>query len=201
MLVDVSLPDPSKPLLTMPANTDITSAFLGLNNPVAILSLQRIINRDTVRPLSAIIPGVTLNQLWQILRFVETTLQVITWLIVFATLLGLVTMLLASMRERQMEFAVFRSLGARPWQIFWLIQLEALTLAILTILASMMLLSAIINLGGSSLSLALGVSVSTTLLNNTLLMNIGWVLFSVILSTSIPAWKAYKNNLQSSLQN
>lgn len=200
MLVDVSLPDPNKPLLTMPANTDITSAFLGLNNPAAILSLQRTINRDTVRPLSAIIPGVTLNQLWQILRFVETTLQVITWLIVFATLLGLVTMLLASMRERQLEFAVFRSLGARPWQIFWLIQLEALTLAIFAILASMMLLSAIINLGGSSLALALGVSVSTTLLNNTLLMNIGWVLFSVILSTSIPAWKAYKNNLQSSLQ-
>ena len=200
MLVDVSLPDPNKPLLTMPANTDITSAFLGLNNPAAILSLQRTINRDTVRPLSAIIPGVTLNQLWQILRFVETTLQVITWLIVFATLLGLVTMLLASMRERQLEFAVFRSLGARPWQIFWLIQLEALTLAIFAILASMMLLSAIINLGGSSLALALGVSVSTTLLNNTLLMNIGWVLFSVILSTSIPAWKAYKNNLQSTLQ-
>lgn len=200
VLVDVSLPDPSKPLLTMPENTDITSAFLGINNPVAILSLQRIINRDTVRPLSAIIPGVTLNQLWQILRFVETTLQVITWLIVFATLLGLVTMLLASMRERQAEFAVFRALGARPGQIFWLIQLEALTLAILAILASIMLLSAIINLGGSSLSLALGVSVSRTLLNNTLLMNIGWVLFSVILSTSIPAWKAYKNNLQSGLQ-
>ena len=198
--VDVSLPDPDKPLLPLSPGTDITSAFLGLSNPVAVLSLQRKINRDNNRPLSAIIPGVTLNQLWQILRFVETTLQVITWLIVFATLLGLMTMLLASMRERKAEFAVFRALGARPGQIFWLIQIEAITLTIIAILTSVILLSSVLIIAANSLSLALGVSISTTLISDTILYNIGWVLLSVILSTSIPAWNAYKNNLQSNLQ-
>ena len=194
------LPDPDKPLLPLSPGTDITSAFLGLTNPVAVLSLQRIINRDNNRPLSAIIPGVTLNQLWQILRFVETTLQVITWLIVFATLLGLMTMLLASMREQKAEFAVFRALGARPGQIFWLIQIEAITLTIIAILTSVILLNSVLIIAANSLSLALGVSISTTLISDTILYNIGWVLLSVILSTSIPAWNAYKNNLQSNLQ-
>ena len=199
-LVDVSLPDPSKPLLPMPPSTDITSAFLGLTSPVDVLNLQRAINRDNVRPLSAIIPGVTLNQLWQILRFVETTLQAITWLIVVATLLGLVTMLMASMRERKAEFAVFRALGARPSHIFWLIQLEAITLAIFAILTSIILLSSILTIAASTLSIILGVAISTSLLTKTMLSYIGWVLLSVLFSTCIPAWNAYKNNLQSSLQ-
>jgi ABC-type antimicrobial peptide transport system permease subunit len=78
--------------------------------------------------------------------------------------------------------------------------MEAITLTIIAILTSVILLSSVLIISANSLSLALGVSISTTLISDTILYNMGWVLLSVILSTSIPAWNAYKNNLQSNLQ-
>jgi putative ABC transport system permease protein len=67
------------------------------------------------------------------LSMVENLLLLVTLLVLIAALIGMMTTLLAAMKERQREMAILRAVGARPWQLFWLIELEVLCLTLLSI--------------------------------------------------------------------
>lgn len=113
--------------------TVITGFMVGLKSKVATFALQRQINEFKAEPLTAILPGAALAELWQMLSMVENLLLLITLLVLFAALIGMLTTLLAAMKERQREMAILRAVGARPWQLFWLIELEVLSLTLLSI--------------------------------------------------------------------
>ncbi len=98
--------------------------MLGLKSKVATFALQRQINEFKAEPLTAILPGAALAELWQMLSMVENLLLLITLLVLIAALVGMITTLLAAMKERQREMAILRAVGARPIQLFWLIELE-----------------------------------------------------------------------------
>ena len=108
----------------------ITAFMVGLQSRMATFSLQRQINGFQAEPLLAILPGVTLSQLWQLMSVMENTLRLISALVFFAALLGLAAMLLASIRERQQEIAVMRAIGAPPWFLLLLIEGEATLIAL-----------------------------------------------------------------------
>jgi putative ABC transport system permease protein len=110
--------------------TQITAFLVGLKSKVATFALQRQINEFKAEPLTAILPGAALAELWQMLAMVENLLLVITSLVLIAALIGMVTTLLAAMKERQREMAILRAVGARPAQLFWLIQLEVLLITL-----------------------------------------------------------------------
>ncbi|MEP7703734.1 FtsX-like permease family protein [Paraglaciecola sp. 25GB23A] len=103
----------------------ISAALFGVSNKISLLSLQRSISQSSMEPLSAILPGVALRELWQLMSAVEMSLRVIAILVLVASLIGMMTMLLASMRERQRELAILRALGASPWVIVFLVESEA----------------------------------------------------------------------------
>ncbi len=124
-------PDPDDPRLAELQPTQITALLLGLESPMAVFGLQRAINNYPDEPLSAILPAVALGELWQIIGTLESLLSVISILVLTASLLGLSTMLLASLRERRRELALYRAIGARPSFILWLIELEAFTMTLL----------------------------------------------------------------------
>ncbi len=121
-------PKPSAEQLAALEPKVITSFMLGLKSKVATFAVQRQINEFKAEPLTAILPGAALAELWQMLSMVENLLLVITLLVLGAGLIGLTTTLLAAMKERQREMAILRAIGARPWQLFVLIQLEVLFL-------------------------------------------------------------------------
>ena len=77
---------------------------------MATFSLQRSINEYRAEPLTAILPGVALAELWDVLGMVENMLIVIAFLVLLATLVGMTTTLLSSMKERQRELARVRRL-------------------------------------------------------------------------------------------
>ena len=87
-------PDRSDPGLTELEPTQITALLLGLESPMAVFGLQRAINNYPSEALSAILPGVALGELWQIIGTLENLLSVISILVLTASLLGLSTMLL-----------------------------------------------------------------------------------------------------------
>ena len=66
---------------------EITSFLIGLKSKIHVFDLQRKVNTYKEEPLSAIMPGVALQELWNILRTAETGLRVITWFVLFAGLL------------------------------------------------------------------------------------------------------------------
>ncbi len=121
--------------------TQITAFMLGLKSKVATFAIQRQINDFKAEPLTAILPGAALAELWQMLSMVENLLLLITLLVLLAALIGMVTTLLAAMKERQREMAILRAVGARPAQLFWLIELEVALITLGSMLLSFMLLS------------------------------------------------------------
>lgn len=109
----------------------ITAALVGLKSKIATFRMQRAINDYPQEPLTAIIPGAALQELWSLIGTAETALAAVSAMVVVTALLGMVTMILTTLNERRREMAILRSVGARPRTILSLLALEGgfLTLA------------------------------------------------------------------------
>lgn len=108
----------------------ITASLIGLKSKIQTFQLQRYINEYKQEPLQAIIPGVALFELWNMMGIAEQALIIISGFVVASGLLGMLTMILASLNERRREMAILRAVGARPLQIFFLLISEAGMLAL-----------------------------------------------------------------------
>ena len=106
------------------APKSITAFMLGLKSKIATFQVQRAINQYTLEPVVAILPGVALSELWRMISILERTLLLVSALIFVAACLGVSAMLLASIRERRREIQLLRIIGAPPYVLFLLIQLE-----------------------------------------------------------------------------
>lgn len=122
--------------------TSITAVLVGLKSRVATFTLQRQVNNYKQEPLLAILPGVALAELWQMLGIVENLLLMIAFMVLVATLIGMMTSLLAAMNERQREIAILRVLGASPMYLLVLIELEIVLLALIAVVGGTLLFTA-----------------------------------------------------------
>lgn len=105
------------------------SAFLvGLKSRGAALSMQRLVNEFSGEPLTAVLPGVALQEVWEITGAVEKTLFAVSGLVVVVGLSGMLVALLTGLNERRREMAILRSVGAGPRHVFALILGEAMLL-------------------------------------------------------------------------
>ena len=179
----------------------ITAFMVGLKSKMATFRLQRQINTYPQEPLTAILPGVTLTQLWQMMSVMENTLRLISTLVLLASLLGLAAMLLASIRERQREIAVMRAIGAPPWFLLALIEMEALLIT----LAGSVFALVLLNVSTSFAEKALTENFSLFIENNIFTPQILSYLLAVVLGTAvvalIPGISIYKSALHQTLAN
>ena len=79
------------------------------------------------------LPGVALQELWDLMGVAERALLAVSALVVLVGLTGMVTVILAGLNERRREMAILRSVGARPRHIFLLLMGEAGLLALIAI--------------------------------------------------------------------
>tara|TARA_R110002167_G_scaffold38699_2_gene120262 strand:+ start:2206 stop:3462 length:1257 start_codon:yes stop_codon:yes gene_type:complete len=173
----------------------ITAVMLGLRSKMATFQVQRSINNFKSEPLTAILPGVALSQLWQMMSVFESTLRLVSLLVLVASLLGLSAMLLASMRERENELRVMRTIGAKPIFIFGLIQIEAFLILLSSIALAIFGLAILIFWGNNVLSEEFGVSLSYQFLNIQTCVLLGVVLLGGFIVSFIPGISAYKTSL------
>ena len=103
----------------------ITVFLVGLKSRGTALSVQRLVNEYSGEPLTAILPGPTLQEVWDIVGVAERTLLAVSALVVVVGLAGMLVALLTSLSERRREMAILRSVGARPMHVFGLILGEA----------------------------------------------------------------------------
>ena len=103
----------------------ITAFLVRLKSKMNTFRLQGEINAFEKEPLSAILPGVTMQKLWKILGIFEKTLMTISALVILSSLTSLISLLLATLNERRREMAILRSVGAGPLSIFYLLWIEA----------------------------------------------------------------------------
>lgn len=114
-----------------PVPEAITAFMVGLKSRPAAVGMLRAVNTYTGEPLLAIMPGVTLQELWAAMGTVETALLAISLMVVATGLLGMITVILAGLNERRREMAILRSVGARPVQVLSLLVTEASVVAAL----------------------------------------------------------------------
>jgi putative ABC transport system permease protein len=181
--------------------TTITAFMVGLKSKMATFHVQREINNYQPEPLSAILPGVALSQLWQITAIMENTLILVSILVLLASLLGLSAMLLTSIRERRREIAIMRSLGAPPSFLFLLIQTEALLITLASSAFALLLLFLCLLSLRSFLTENFSLLISTNIFDNNIVYLLLIILVSAMIISLVPAISAYSNALQKRLNN
>ena len=170
----------------------LTAFMLGLKSKFDTFNLQRKINTYRDEPLLAILPGVTLTSLWQLMSAMENTLLVISSLVLLASLLGLAAMLLASIRERQREIAVMRVIGASPWFLMSLIVAEAVLVTLAAIVTAIFLLSITTGLLANVLAERFSLFIESDLFTPQSMLYIAIVIVSTMLIALIPGISAYR---------
>ena len=170
----------------------VTALLVGLESPAFALQVQRTINEYQGEALLAILPGVALAQLWDLIGGVEDALRGISILVFISSIFGLNAMLLASMRERRREVFVLRSIGAPSSFILALLLLESLLIVTIGIAAAVVaLLGAIATVNGF-LADQIGVTLSMAIFSEASLIAIGLIYISSVLLSLFPALQAYR---------
>jgi putative ABC transport system permease protein len=102
----------------------VTAALVGLKSRAAVFAVQREVAAYRDEPLLAILPGVALDELWDVVGLGERGLQAMSALVAVVSLAGLVAVILAGLNERRRELAILRAVGAGPRQVLLLLALE-----------------------------------------------------------------------------
>lgn len=173
----------------------ITAFLVGLKSRLTAFSMQRSINKYREEPLLAILPGAALQELWSLMGTAETALSSISVFVVLSGLLGMLTMLLASLNERRREMAILRSVGARPAHIFGLFVFEATILTAIGILAGIGLLYILLLIFQPVIENQFGVFISLSLMTMRELCVISLILIAGTFIGAIPARQAYRQSL------
>ena len=189
--------EPARSVMFPMLETDfpLTSFLIGTKNRFEALMVQREMNTDLVEPLTAVIPGVALGELWQNIGSAEVGLRVVA---IFAVAIGLTGMLVAlysSLEARRREMAIFRAIGAGPRTIVSLLVLESGLLSLLGCVIGVALVYAMLILGQQPIEQRFGLHLAIRPLGSTEWMYIGVVLAAGILIGFVPALKAYRTSL------
>jgi len=103
----------------------ITAFLVRLKSRSRIFQVQRSVNEYTGEPLLAIVPGVALQELWNLMSIAETALQIVAVMVVVTGIVGMLVVLLSTLEARRREMAILRSMGAQALHIFVLLISEA----------------------------------------------------------------------------
>ncbi|OHU86269.1 MULTISPECIES: ABC transporter permease [Pseudoalteromonas] len=173
----------------------ITAFLMGFDSPLYTLQVRRNINQYKGEPLLAIMPTVTLKELWEMLDIVEKLLLLFSIVVVIISLLGMLTTLLATLSQRRRELAILRSVGARPWHIFSLLSFEATIITLLGCVSGTVLFYTGLFVIMPVLQSQFGVNLSMAPLSPYELTLLGGIMLSGTLMGLIPAARAYYYSL------
>ncbi|AOY89848.1 peptide ABC transporter permease [Marinobacter salinus] len=170
----------------------ITAAFVGIERKVLTFRVQREINQFADEPLSAILPGVSLSELWRLMGQFERALLGITGFVVVTSLIGLIAVLLTLQAQRAHEITVLRATGASPALIASLYILECVSLALIACLLAIAIGAACLSLASSWLLTSFGLQISLRPLTVTewgLLAAVPLASFVVALIPAFSGWR------------
>ena len=173
----------------------VTAALVGVKSRLQIFTLQRSINDYTQEHLLAILPGVALQELWQIVGIAETALIAVSGMVIITALIGMMATIFSSLNERRREMAIFRAMGARPRVILGMLVLEATLMAAIGAILGLVLLYVGLFFAQPLVDKAFGLWLPITPPT----LHEAWVLCGVIIAGAIvsmvPALRAYRMSL------
>jgi putative ABC transport system permease protein len=177
----------------------ITAFFLRTKSRIETLRLQREINVYKDEPLLAIIPGVTLSELWRGLSYVEQILKVISWMVVGVGFMAMLIALTTSLNERRREMAILRAIGASTQKIMALLVFESTVLTLAGLALGTMISLTATALLRPWLETEFGFYLNGSALGTTEWLYLAGTLIGGLLIGLIPAYRAQKMALKDGL--
>jgi putative ABC transport system permease protein len=173
----------------------VTAALIGLRNRSAVFSVQRFVNDYAPEPLMAVLPGVALDELWEVLGTGERGLLVMSALVSLVSLAGLVAVIMAGLNERRRELAILRAVGAGPRELLLLLATEGALVTIVGAGIGALICFAAIALLSGWIRSHFGIDLHTQWPTEN-----EWILFGAILAAGwaaslLPGIRAYRLSL------
>ena len=177
----------------------ITAALVGLKNRASVFRMQRYVNEYPDEPLMGVMPGVALDQLWQVVGMAERVLLAVSAMVVAVGLAGLVAVVLAGLNERRRELAILRSVGARPRDVFLLLMMEAVGMTLVGALLGVMLLGVLTASLAPFAAARYGLIIEPIFIARSELALLAAVVGVGVLASLVPGYRAYKLSLADGL--
>lgn len=173
---------------------EITSLLIKYRSPMAAVQLPRIVNNTS--NLQAASPPFETARLFSIIGVGIDVVNALGLVIILLSAASVFLALLNSLKERQYELAVMRSMGASQAKIFSMIILEGLLLTLIGIAFGFAL--AHIGFMLFSLSVPQLNSGGIFFVEEELLVGLGGLLIGIFASLA-PAWLAYRSDISATL--
>ena len=174
---------------------EITAAIIKIKSPIKIFEIQRQINKYEFEPLQAIIPGISLSKLWQIVSVTENIMLLISVMVIISSFIGMTAILYSTLNGRKKEMALLRIVGASPYTIFTLMITEALIIAISSIFISICLIQVLALIFFPILDQNFGLYLESKFLSVKDLLFLLSVLFLSVIVSIFPSLKASKDSI------
>jgi putative ABC transport system permease protein len=177
----------------------VTAVLVGLKFRTAVFQVQRSVARFAPEPLMAVLPGVALDQLWQVVGLVENALLAVAALVVVVGLAGMIAVVLASLGERRRELAVLRSVGAGTRHIAALLIAESLAVTFAGAVLGATGLALLATFAGAAIERRFGLVFPAGIAGAGEWKLLGGVLIAGLLGGIVPAWQACRLSLADGL--
>lgn len=177
----------------------VSAVLVGLQQRPRALRLQREIEALDGEPLTAVLPGVALSQLWQLTAGAERALQAAAALVALVSVAGLVAVVLTGLESRRRELALLRSVGARPLHLVALLLLEGTLVVAAGVAAGALLHAACAWAAADWLWRHWGVGLRPLAVNAAQALWLGGLLAAGMAASLLPAWRAYRLSLADGL--
>ncbi len=176
---------------------EVTSLLIKYRNPIAAIQLPRLINADT--NMQAASPAFESARLFTILGVGVDVLMGFAYLLIFISALSIFIALYNSLKERQYDMAIMRSMGASKAKLFTAVTLEGMTLTLLGCWLGLALGHGVLALfvGVVTESQKAGVTAGVFYVEEMYLMA-GSLLLGFLCSL-LPAWQAYRTDIHTVL--
>ncbi len=177
----------------------ITAALIGLKSRAAVFSVQREVAAFRDEPLLAILPGVALDELWDVVGLGERGLQAMSALVAVVSLAGLVAVILAGLNERRRELAILRAVGAGPRQVLALLAAEGTLVTACGVLLGALACWGAVAALGPWVQAAFGITLRLQTPGSAEWTLMALVLAGGLIASLLPGWRAYRLSLADGL--
>ena len=174
---------------------ELTAAVIKLKSPITIFKIQREINDYQEESLQAIIPGIVLTKLWQIVSITENIMLSISSMVIVSSIIGMIAILYSNLNIRRKEMALLRIVGASPKNIFTLIMFEAFFISFFSIIFAIVLVQIASFIFFPILDRQFGIFLEQKLWNTRNLYFLNLVLLSSLLVSIFPSIQAFRKSI------
>jgi putative ABC transport system permease protein len=179
--------------------TSYTAILVGLQDRSKVFQVRRQVENMTQEPLMAVLPGVTLDELWQVLSVAENAMLMIGLIVGVASLLSVAALVLAGLSARRKEFAILRAVGLSPGALMRLVSIETTLVCGVGLLVGLTIQQLALFTLSDFLRQTMGIDVQVLDWPVEAWWTLGAMLLSAVLISLVPAWRAYRWSLADGL--